>query len=136
MSVRTRAMDRAAVRRRRDEAEAYYEVAVLCAASSSHADWKAAGANAVLGGIAAADAICGAVLGYHHVGEDHAQARRLLDTACSPDRQPGNHLKRLTDEKSNFQYSSSRVSRSQTNRLVVALERLVVTMRQKTDPTS
>ncbi|PYY50329.1 hypothetical protein [Curtobacterium sp. MCBD17_023] len=77
MSVRTRAMDRAAVRRRRDEAEAYYEVAVLCAASSSHADWKAAGANAVLGGI-----------------------------------------------------------RSQTNRLVVALERLVVTMRQKTDPTS
>ncbi|WIB25673.1 hypothetical protein [Curtobacterium sp. MCSS17_015] len=129
-------MDRAAVRRRRDEAEAYYEVVVLCAGSSSHADWKAAGANAVLGGIAAADAICGAVLGYHHVGENHAQARRLLDTACSPDRQPGNHLKRLTDEKSNFQHSSSRVSRSQTDRLVVALERLVVTMRQKTDPTS
>jgi hypothetical protein len=96
-------MDRAAVRRRRDEAEAHDEVAVLCAASSSHADWKAAGANAVLGGIAAADAICGAVLGYHHIGEDH---------------------------------SSSRVSRSQTDRLVTALDRLVVTMRQKTDSTS
>lgn len=128
-------MDASAVRMRRDEAETYYEVAVLCAGSASHADWKAAGSNAVLGGIAAADAICGAVLGQHHVGEDHAQARRLLDIACSPDRQPGNHLKRLTDEKTNFQYSSSRVTREQTSRLVLALERLGVTMRQKTDTT-
>lgn len=68
---------------RRDEAQPYLEVALLSVESTSHADWKAAGANAVLGGIAVSDALCGAILGYHHLGDDHAAARRLLDQACT-----------------------------------------------------
>lgn len=73
------------------------------------------------------------MLGFHHVGEDHRQARGLLDTACAPDRQPGNHLKRLLDEKTHFQYSTSRVTREQASRLVAALERLITVMRERTD---
>ncbi|ROP65328.1 hypothetical protein [Curtobacterium sp. PhB115] len=99
--------------------------------STSHADWKAAGANAVLGGIAASDAICGALLGHHHLGEDHAAARRLLDQACAPDTRPGQHFKRLTDEKTHFQYSSSRVTQEKTRTLVTALERLVSTLHDR-----
>ncbi|MBT2503607.1 hypothetical protein [Curtobacterium sp. ISL-83] len=128
MPARVRAMDSVAVRRRGEEARSYLELAKMCTDSTEHAEWKAAGANAVLGGIAASDAICGAVLGHHHVGEDHAAARRLLDTACAPDRRPGLHLKRLTDEKTNFQYSSSRVTQEQARRLVRALERLLGTL--------
>jgi hypothetical protein len=116
------------VRVRADEARAYREVAAMYVESSAVADWKAAGSNAVLGGIAAADAICGHVLGYRHNGDDHAEGRRLLDRACSPDRQAGNHLKRLIDEKSNYQYSSSRVTQEQTRRLVTTLDRLIERM--------
>ncbi|TCK64357.1 hypothetical protein EDF27_1606 [Curtobacterium sp. PhB136] len=130
MAARTRSMAPNEVQRRRDEAKSYLEVARLCVESELNADWKAAGANAVLGGIAAADAICGSTLGYHFKGDDHGEAGRLLDRACSPDRQPGNNLKRLTDEKAHFQYSSSRVTRDQTRQLVTALERLVGRMEQ------
>lgn len=41
------------------------------------------------------------------------------------------HFKRLTDEKTNFQYSSSRVTQEQTRALVTALERLVSVMRDR-----
>lgn len=113
---------------RRNEALAYLEAARLLRTSDTQADWKVGGSNAVLGGIAAADAICGHVLGQRSAGEDHAEARRLLDAACSPDRQPGSHLKRLLDEKTNFQYSASRVTPTQLGNLLTALERLVARM--------
>lgn len=132
MGARVRAVDKAAVAMRRDGAESYLEVALLYVDSTSHADWKAAGANAVLGGIAASDAICGAILGYHHLGDDHAAARRLLDQACAPDTRPGLHFKRLTDEKTNFQYSTSRVTQEKTRALVTALERLIRTVHDRT----
>jgi hypothetical protein len=66
----------------------------------------------------------------HAVGmrSDEALARKLLDSAWSPDRRPGSHLKRLTDEKTHFQYSSSRVTQEQALQLVTALERLVAVL--------
>lgn len=51
-----------------------------------------------------------------------------MDAACSPDKQPGSHLKRLLDEKTNFQYSASRVSPTQLGSVLTALERLVTRM--------
>ena len=90
----------------------------LLVESDVQADWKTAGSNAVLGGIAASDAICGAVLGEHHNGEDHREAKRLLDRATSPDTAPGVNLKRLVDEKTNYQYSSARVTLAGTRRLL------------------
>lgn len=132
MVLRVRLMGAADVSTRRADARSYLEAARLFAESTTPADWKTAGSNAVLGGIAAADAICGHVLGHHHRGEDHAAARKLLDQACSPDTRPGGHLKRLMDEKSNFQYSSSHVTQERTRRLVSSLERLVTTMDELT----
>jgi hypothetical protein len=128
MPARTRTMSAGEVAARRDEAVAYLEAARLLATSDDPADRKVSGSNAVLGGIAAADAICGHLLGIRHAGEDHAESRRLVDAACRPDRQPGAHLKRLLDEKTNFQYSASRVTATQVEALLTALERLVVRM--------
>lgn len=103
MAARTRAMSAQDVRVRRDDARSFLETARLLVESDVQADWKTAGSNAVLGGIAASDAICGAVLGEHHNGEDHREAKRLLDRATSPDTAPGVNLKRLVDEKTNYQ---------------------------------
>lgn len=128
MPARTRQMTSVEVTARRNEAVAYLEAARLLRTSDAQADWKVCGSNAVLGGIAAADAICGHVLGHRSASEDHAEARRLLDAACSPDKQPGSHLKRLLDEKTNFQYSASRVSPTQLGSVLTALERLVTRM--------
>ena len=128
MAARTRAMSAQDVRVRRDDARSFLETARLLVESDVQADWKTAGPNAVLGGIAASDAICGAVLGEHHNGEDHREAKRLLDRATSPDTAPGVNLKRLVDEKTNYQYSSARVTLAGTRRLITALERLVEKM--------
>jgi hypothetical protein len=53
------------------------------------------------------------------------EARRQLDKATSPDMTPGVNFKRLTDEKTNYQYSSSRPTQANTRALIKALERLV-----------
>lgn len=53
-------------------------------------------------------------------------ARSFLETA--PDTAPGVNLKRLVDEKTNYQYSSARVTLAGTRRLITALERLVEKM--------
>lgn len=132
MPPRTRPMSAIDVAARRDEAVAYLEAAKLLATSDDPADRKVSGSNAVLGGIAAADAICGHLLGMRHAGEDHGETRRLVDEACRPDRQPGVHLKRLLDEKTNFQYSASRVSETQVQALLMTLERLVTRMDELT----
>jgi hypothetical protein len=128
MPTRVRSMSPSDVAARQADARSYLDAARMFVESTTQADWRTAGANAVLGGIAASDAICGHVLGHHSRGEDHADARRLLDRACTPDTQPGNNLRRLIDEKSNFQYSTTRVTQDRTRGLVTALERLVATM--------
>lgn len=75
MPARTRQMTSVEVTARRNEAVAYLEAARLLRTSDAQADWKVCGSNAVLGGMAAADAICGHVLGHRSASEDHAEAR-------------------------------------------------------------
>ncbi|MBF4613319.1 hypothetical protein [Curtobacterium sp. VKM Ac-1376] len=53
-------------------------------------------------------------------------------TRPAPDTRPGLHVKRLTDEKTNFQYSTSRVTQKKTRALVTALERLIRTVHERT----
>lgn len=132
MPPRTRPITANDVATRRAEAVAYLDAARLLATSDDPADRKVSGSNAVLGAIAAADAICGHLLGIRHAGEDHAESRRLVDEACRPDRQPGVHFKRLLDEKTNFQYSASRVTAVQVQALLTTLERLVTRMDELT----
>lgn len=125
MATRTRIMEPADVQQRRADARSYRDTALFLVESDQSADWKTAGSNAILGGIAASDAISGRVLGERHNGDDHGAARKLLDRATSPDTAPGVNLKRLTDEKTNFQYSPSRVTQNKARDLIKALERLI-----------
>jgi len=128
MAGRMRAMTPADVRARAAEAKAYLEDAQLNIESNDPTYWKIAGSSAVLGGIAASDAICGKVLGERYNGEQHGEARKQLDKATSPDTTPGVNFKRLTDEKTNYQYSSSRPTQTNTRGLIKALERLIERM--------
>ena len=87
-----------------------------------------AGSNAVLAGIAAADAICGYTLGRRAAGESHHEAIALLERAVpSGSRAPAN-LKRLLASKTDTQYSANMVSDSKARDLVTAAERLVEEM--------
>jgi hypothetical protein len=121
-STRVRDMGTSDVIQRAAEARSYLEVARMLVESTEPADWKTAGSNAVLCGIAACDAICGAVLKQRSASENHGEAKKLLDWATSPQTSAGAHFKKLTDEKTNFQYSSTRVTQSQAQRLVTAAE--------------
>jgi len=61
--------------------------------------------NAVLAGIAAADAICGHSLGHAAAGDAHEEATRLLATTGPAAAQQVNDLRRLLALKTNSQYS-------------------------------
>lgn len=67
----------AQARSRRDQARAFLEVADAVI-SEDQREAHVAGALAVLGGIAAADAICGLRLGKWSRGQDHRSAVALL----------------------------------------------------------
>lgn len=71
-------------------------------ASTTEAQRAAAASNAVLAGIAAADAVCCAVLGQQNVG-GHEGAVPLLKNVRGADKAAG-ALKRLIDIKSRVQY--------------------------------
>lgn len=92
------------------EARAYLEAAELYASSDSAAERKVSGSNSILAGIAAADAICGLLLGERSSGEDHGQAVDLLTRALSPAKKAPNSLRRLLSEKTPVQYGVHPVS--------------------------
>lgn len=62
--------------------------------------------NAVLAGIAAADAICGRALGVSARGEAHEEAIRLLQSVASVGPRSANDLRRLLAIKTNSSYSA------------------------------
>jgi hypothetical protein len=105
-------------RARLSEARAYLEMAELHVASDSPAERKVSGSNAILAGIAAADAICGLVLGERSSGEDHTQAVALLTRATQPMRKAANSLRRLLTEKTPVQYGVLQVSATDAAELV------------------
>jgi hypothetical protein len=73
---RRRNVDAAYVAKRAETARTFHEVAALAVAEDT---WhQAAAALYVLAGIAAADAICGKVLGQVSRGQDHRQATAML----------------------------------------------------------
>jgi hypothetical protein len=131
VSARIRDLDAAAVRSRASDARKLQELAELVIAEHDSASWKAAGSNAVLAGIAAADAICGYVLGHSSKNADHREAVELLKRATSPDPGPPNDLRRLIGEKSLFQYGSERVTQGSATDLVKYSARLVAEMERR-----
>ncbi|TPW72900.1 hypothetical protein [Schumannella sp. 10F1B-5-1] len=105
-----RPLSRADALARLAEAEAYLQGAELLVGGSTGAEAKAAAGIAVLAGVAAADAICGLVLGEHSSGDDHGQAVKMAAEATRPATKAGNSLRRLLSEKTPVQYGVQRLS--------------------------
>jgi hypothetical protein len=85
---RTRPCGSADARARLRQAGLYLEVATLVASDEPGEHATVATANAVLAGIAAADAMCCAIAGERFRGDDHRRAAEYLgqvtgDTACA-----------------------------------------------------
>ena len=79
-------------------------------------------------GIAASDVICCARLGEHSMGENHAQAIRLLATAV--DSQLAGDLETLLKMKTKAGYSEKPISGSDLARAERAADRLLLAMRE------
>ncbi|WP_349899390.1 hypothetical protein [Parafrigoribacterium soli] len=86
--------------------------------SGGAAENKVAGSNAILAGIAAADAICGLVLGERSSGDDHAQAIMLLKRATHPSTKAANSLRRLLTQKTPVQYGVDAINASDAASLI------------------
>jgi hypothetical protein len=94
---------------------------------TSRADNSVAGTAAVHAGIAAADAICGKVLGKCARGENHDQAVSLLAEAL-PEAAPSKNLARLLASKSLAGYSADMLADSRTAEMVRYAERIIEVM--------
>jgi hypothetical protein len=99
------------------EAGVYLAMAEL-AGSGNSAESKVAGSNAILAGIAAADAICGLVLGERSAGDDHTQAINLLKRAIHPSTKAATSLKRLLTQNTPVQYGADAISSSDAADLI------------------
>ena len=110
-------LDRAGARARLKEAHVYLSAAELHD-SGGAAENKVAGSVAILAGIAAADAICGLVLGLRSSGDDHAQAIRLLKQATHPSTKAANSLARLLTQKTPVQYGADAISANDALNLI------------------
>ncbi|WP_291036430.1 hypothetical protein [Herbiconiux sp.] len=113
----TVSLDRGGARARLQEARVYLAMAEL-AGPGNAAENKVAGSNAILAGIAAADAICGLVLGERSAGDDHAQAINLLKKAIHPSTKSATSLKRLLTQKTPVQYGADAISASDAANLI------------------
>ena len=106
----TTPLTEAEARARLNEAHVYLETSERLAASDANAEREASGSNAVLAGIAAADAICGIVLGERSSSDEHSQAVALLKRATRPATKPANSLRRLLVAKTPVQYGVQPIS--------------------------
>jgi hypothetical protein len=79
-------------------------------------------------GIAASDVICCARLGEHSMGENHAEAVKLLASAV--DNKLAGALDALLSVKTKAGYSESAVSGNDLTKAERAAERLIVAMRE------
>lgn len=131
MSPRRRPMTRAEVTTRQQHAHAFAVAAELVSSLGHDAGMTQLGNTvaslAVLSGISAGDAICGAVLGERAAGESHAEAVDLLRRA-TPGTNYAAQLKRLIDAKGDAQYSAMLITEARAAELMVSARNLLVGM--------
>ena len=94
---------------RRDQARAFIEVAELVL-TEGRREAHVAAALAVLGGIAAADAVCGFALGQWSRGQDHTQAVALLGDVTLRDATLPTKLRRLLADKDAAHHSPNLIT--------------------------
>lgn len=123
---RSQAMTAADVRSRTARAHQYLEVAeVACGDGDDREYREAAAALAVLAGIAAADAICGHVLGRCARGQEHRQAVDLLSQVKASGRTGSIALRKLLDAKDSVHYGTTALSSDRARSLLRAGRTLV-----------
>lgn len=109
--ARTSPCSRADARMRLRTAEAYLEVAEAVLRERDRGEYfNVAAGIAILAGIAASDAICGARLGRLHRGDDHHGAEELLRTATPDGPKLATVLARLLNLKDAAHYGVPVVS--------------------------
>ncbi|WP_156401880.1 hypothetical protein [Agromyces sp. Soil535] len=132
MSARIQRMTAADVATRASHARAFMAAAELVDALADDAGIESKanllGSLAVLAGIAASDAICGASLGERAAGENHTDAVVLLKRASPPEDSSSAQLKRLLDAKTTTQYSPILIGDTKAADLLTAAQRLLKTM--------
>ena len=110
-------------------AELYLDVARLVIADETGSEATVATGNAVLAGIAAADAICCRAAGERYRGADHREAARFLESVTG-DRRLGAALRELADYKDGAHYGLSHVK---TQRARAATRRAEILVRAAQD---
>jgi hypothetical protein len=124
-STRTRRCNRQDAAQRHDQAKAFAEVAELDPLSADGPTRSAAVSNAILSGIAAADAICCRRLGRHSVGDDHQQALTLLEDAGDVGRAARGHLATLLSIKNKAHYEGDDPSVAEAKRAIRAMRSIL-----------
>lgn len=125
--ARQRSMSHEDVAVRAEHARSFLETATD--ARTLHGDRaNVAIANAVLAGIAAADAICGRALRVSARGEAHGEAVLLLESVASVGRPSANDLRRLIAVKTNSSYSAMVLSPAAADDAIRWASRLVEAM--------
>ncbi len=114
---------------RLDHAELYLEVARLVLADETGSEATVATGNAVLSGIAAADAICCAVVGKRYRGADHREAAGFLERVTG-DRKLGQALRDLADYKDGAHYGLLNVKTQRAKAATRRAETLVNAARE------
>lgn len=110
-----------------DKAEVFAQHATLDPYSERGADRSAAVSNAVLAGIAAADAICCNELGKRSSSSDHDDAIKLLASVPRIGRQAADNLWDMLNIKHKAQYTNQHPTLSETKRVIRAMTSLMNT---------
>jgi len=109
--TRLRPCNRADARVRLAQATLYLEVAEVAMTDEQSEHTTVATGNAVLAAIAAPDALCCALSGQHHRGEDHRAAADYLEEVTG-DRQLAAALRDALDLKDSGHYGLANVSKT------------------------
>ena len=125
VKTRTQPCDARHARKRLADARKFLELADTVADPDQPTSLGVSAANAVLAGIAAADAMCCAALGERSRSEDHRDATRLLALVTPGGDEAANALGRLLAVKNDAEYGLTNVSRAARERALRQARKLV-----------
>lgn len=111
-------------RTRLGHAELYLQVAEMVLSDEVGSEATVATANAVLAGIAAADALCCIMIGERYRGSDHREAADFLERVTA-DRTLGQALRDLADYKDQAHYGISNIRAQRAKVAVRRATRLI-----------
>jgi hypothetical protein len=125
VKTRTQRCDAAQAPKRLADAGAFLKLAETVDETSAPESLGVSAANAVLAGIAAADAACCRALGVRSRGEDHREATKLVAQVQPGGSDAANALGRLLTLKNDAEYGLTAVSRANRDLAIRQARKLV-----------